>query len=459
MLNNLQWLRRCGHKLDPQLRRHIFNLHRPPRGLPCVLHRQAVEIKKSTLWLPVIVQMKTEEYGTTRQNGQWESWVRRMEGRLKRHLPLVDGFAGYLPVEAIARLANSDGVVRIHSDYQVSALLDVASPSVLADRVWAEGFCGRGVAVAIVDTGIYPHQDLVHQTQRLVGFADLLNNRRKPYDDNGHGTHCAGDVGGDGYLSGGKYRGPANEVSLVGVKVLNKYGMGMASTIIAGVQWCLENKEKYGIRIISMSLGGAALGSYRHDPICQAVGKAWDAGIVVCVAAGNDGPNTGTISSPGISPQVITVGAMNDMRTVSRADDRIASFSSCGPTIDGLHKPDLVSPGVGVISLRSPGSYLDKMLRANRVDAAYISMSGTSMATPLVAGLAALILEKNPGFTPEQVKTTLTDTAQKRGLGVDVEGKGYVDGLAAIGQVPFPVAGPTGVEEDSADGAGEVALT
>src|SRR5690606_33155351 len=172
---------------------------------------------------------------------------------------------------------------------------------------------------------------------------------------------------GNGFQSEGLYAGAAPEADIVGVKVLDFSGGGRLSTVIRGIEWCIENKEKYGIRILSLSLGSPALESYRHDPLAQAAEKAWHKGIVVCAAAGNDGPNRGTISTPGNHPLIITVGAVDDRNTVSREDDVRAPFSSLGPTPDGLIKPDIYAPGTDIISLNAPGSELEKMLFESRV--------------------------------------------------------------------------------------------
>ncbi|HWI54704.1 MAG TPA: S8 family peptidase, partial [Desulfobacteria bacterium] len=299
-------------------------------------------------------------------------------------------------------------------------------------QVWNNGATGEGIGIAILDTGIYPHPDLTSPVNRIVAFKDFVGKKTTPYDDNGHGTHCAGDAASNGLKSVGKYSGPAPQANLIGVKVLNKMGSGMMSGIIAGIQWCIDNKDTYNIRVLSMSLGAKATASYVDDPLCKAVEKAWDAGIAVCVAAGNEGPETGTISSPGIDPKVITVGAADDRNTVTSPDDRIAPFSSRGPTVDGLSKPDLVASGVNIVSLRSPKSYIDKSNKNSRVGEWYNSLSGTSMATPVCAGIAALILSKYPQFSPDNLKSLLVSTCRTMDADVNSQGAGIVDAWAAL---------------------------
>lgn len=265
-------------------------------------------------------------------------------------------------------------------------------------------YTGDGVNVAVLDTGVHQHPDL---DGRIVEFVDLVNQNNDAYDDNGHGTHCAGDVAGNGAMSEGQYQGPATKANIIGIKVLDKMGSGSLSTVMEGVQWCIDHKDRLNIGVISMSLGTPASRSYPtedDDPMVQIVEAAWDAGIVVCVAAGNEGPDQQSIASPGISNKVITVGAMDDRGTIERQDDRIAEFSSRGPTIYNEVKPDVVAPGVDIISLRSPNSYIDRLQKSARVGEYYFTMSGTSMATPICAGVVALILEQNPSLSPDEVK-------------------------------------------------------
>lgn len=204
------------------------------------------------------------------------------------------------------------------------------------------------------------------------------------------------------------------------MKVLSGSGSGSFSNIIQGIQWVVENKDKFNppIKVVSMSLGGTATKPSDDDPVCQAVEAAKNKGLVVLIAAGNSGPTAKTIGSPGIEPSIITIGAFNDMGTLDRKDDKIAYFSSIGPTIDNIVKPDLVSPGYNITSLK-PGS-------------GYTTMSGTSMATPVAAGLVAAILEANPSLTPDKIKEILMSTAENRGLDPNIQGAGYIDGEKAI---------------------------
>jgi len=223
--------------------------------------------------------------------------------------------------------------------------LDVVNASTRLDELKTTG---KGISIAILDTGVAPHPDIEN---KIVAFKDFVNDKEAPYDDNGHGTHVAGDAAGTGVSSGGKYKGTAPDASIVGVKVLNNDGGAKVSDIIEGIDWVIQNRDKYNIRIINMSIGVPSAG-FQFDPIDKAVERAVNAGIVVVAAAGNEGPKMGTIGgAPGNSPLALTVGAIDDKNTIDKSDDEIAPFSSRGPTMDGITKPDLVAPGTNIISL------------------------------------------------------------------------------------------------------------
>ncbi|GAB4274035.1 S8 family peptidase [Thermincola ferriacetica] len=389
--------------------------------------------------VPIIVQTKQglQEQHKTR--------IQQSGGKLKHDLSLIKGFSADLPASAIEEMSKDEDVVQISYDTEVRACLDTAVPAINAPAACAVGFTGKGITVAVIDTGIYPHPDLTQPTNRIIAFKDFINKKTSPYDDYGHGTHVAGIIAGNGKMSNGQYKGVAPEANLVGVKVLDNTGGGRSSDVIAGIQWVVQNKATYNIKVINLSLGAPATQSYATDPLSQAAGAAWDAGLVVVAAAGNNGPAAGTINTPGINPHIITVGAVDDRGTIDTKDDVIADFSSRGPTIDGLTKPDLVAPGVNITSLAADTSYLPKKNsgpggKPGRTSEAttqgkpaqttisnyYVTMSGTSMATPMVAGATALLLEQNPEWTPEEVKRQMMSDAVDLGFEPNQQGAGGV---------------------------------
>lgn len=393
------WFQRTKGRLDPGLVKELLRLRQ-------------TGAKEDESPLPVIIRWNKQADTEKRK----QALNRCQEGscnHLDGELTLMDCAFGRLTPTTIQELLDNEAVGKLFYDRPVKALLDIAGKFTGAlDVHMEEGLTGDGIGIAVIDTGIHPHDDLAQPEARIDAFVDFVNGESEPYDDQGHGTHCAGDAAGNGHLSEGLYTAPAPGARLIGVKVLDENGGGQLSTVIQGVEWCVENREQYGIRIMSLSLGAPAYESHRDDPLCQAVEEAWHHGIAVFAAAGNEGPEPGTISTPGISPAVVTVGAMDDRNTENPDDDEKAPFSSRGPTPDAWVKPDIYAPGTDIISLSVPGSPLERQLPENRVGEHYISLSGTSMATPFCAGVAALLLEANPMLSPNDIKSILMQTVQ-----------------------------------------------
>ncbi|MCQ6274846.1 S8 family peptidase [Bacillus sp. V3B] len=424
--SGIQLARRMGHKLDHSMRQELVKAYYPFRSVPCFLHRTFEYMRRKKKNLPLIIEFEEDCFDLGIQD------VKNTKCRTLNEFRSISCCSTKLSIEKIEHLLeNCNHIKKIYYDRKVTALLDTATPAINSHQLQENDLTGKDVTIAIVDTGIHPHQDV---QGRIKGFRDFINNRTAPYDDNGHGTHCAGDAAGNGSASNGKYQGPASEANLVGVKVLDKMGSGSLSTVISGVEWCIQNQSQLGINILSLSLGSTAMQPSKDDPVVKAVEKAWDNGMVVCVAAGNEGPSSQTIASPGISPKVVTVGAADDRNTMNRSDDMVAYFSSRGPTVDGLMKPDLVTPGVNIISLRSPRSFLDKTNPSARVDINYFSLSGTSMATPICAGVVAQLLQKELNLSPDQVKEQLISACEDLGQAPNVQGHGYLDSSNLISE-------------------------
>lgn len=423
ILKEVDWIRNNRAKLCPTLRSHLLDCYRAVSRAPCFLQDLHRRIELNRRKLPVIIQVEHLRIASIK------ALAAKEQVPVERELSIINAFATQISAAKLKQLLDNGAVKRVWYDREVQAVLDTASAVVKAQPLWQQGVTGQDVVVAVLDTGVYSHRDL---EGRIIDFKDLVGNRTTPYDDNGHGTHVAGAIAGNGASAESRFRGPAPEAKLVGVKVLNKLGAGTMSLVIAGIQWCMEKKEELDIRVLNLSLGSPAVESYATDPVCQAAEAAWLAGIVVCAAAGNSGPEGQSISSPGIHPRVITVGALNDNNSLLPSNHRIADFSSRGPTIDGLAKPDVVAPGVDIVSLRAPSSLLDKQHKGARVGQSYISLSGTSMATPICAGVVAQILQNHPALTPDQVKTRLLDTASPlAGAGLYTQGVGVIDAQRA----------------------------
>ncbi|TMC77195.1 MAG: hypothetical protein E6J09_08070, partial [Chloroflexi bacterium] len=259
--------------------------------------------------------------------------------------------------------------------------------------------------------------DLIQPTNRIVASVNF-SDQRLVNDPGGHGTHVAGIIAGNGTRSAGEFVGIAPQANIVDVRVLDRNGSGRISSVVRGIEWVVAHRATYNIRIMNLSFGAPVTASYRTDPMSAAVEIAWRLGLVVVAAAGNGGPARDSVVSPGIDPYAVTVGATDDLGTLSRRDDTLAWFSSWG-NADSNAKPDLVAPGRRIVSIRVPGSALDTLFPDRVVTArngsTYLRLSGTSMATPVVAGAAALLLERRPNLTPDQVKALLVGTTQPFG--------------------------------------------
>ena len=366
--------------------------------------------------------------------------VLKLGGTILSDLPLVNGLVAVLDGNGIVNLSNQSNVVYISLDRPLSPTLSNAAPAVNAFAAWQSGYTGAGIGVALIDSGISSHPDLnggSWGSSRVVWNQSFVPGNASGNDQYGHGTHIAGLIAGNGASSTGAqysktFEGIAPKATLVNLRVLDQNGVGTDSEVIAAINTAISLKSKFNIRVINLSMGRPVYESYKMDPLCHAVEAAWKSGIVVVVAAGNNGRyqqtnGYGTVTSPGNDPYVITVGAMKTMGTPTRVDDLIASYSSKGPTaIDAIAKPDLVAPGNLLVSLEAPGSTLYASYPGNQVpysfyvnggsnapSSSYFTLSGTSMASGVVSGIVADLLQKSPSLNPDQVKARLMKTAWK----------------------------------------------
>jgi serine protease AprX len=325
----------------------------------------------------------------------------------------------------------SDGLVdHISPDARVRLMMTVSNASTGATQVRAgrpgllglTGYApvtGKGVGVAVLDSGISSHVAL----RNIVASVNFVSGVNGTSDDFGHGTHVAGIIGGAATTVTNLYAGGiAPDANIINVRVLGPDGSGTTSDVIAGMEWAIANRTRYNIRVINLSLGHAVTEPSATDPLCEEVQKATALGIAVVAAAGNAGKTAdgqtvlGGIASPGNSPFAITVGALNTWQTTDRSDDSVTTYSSRGPTrYDLAVKPDVVAPGNKIVSLEASNSYLSQNFSALHVagsgNNAYMRLSGTSMATPMVSGAVALLVQANPSLSPAQIKLALQSGA------------------------------------------------
>ena len=372
-------------------------------------------------------------------------------GMFHRKLSLINAEVIDLPNAALSKVASSPLVAHIHLDRLVVGAMERTGATVGATAVRQElGYDGSGVGVAIIDSGVTSwHDDLTDSggAQRVHQFVDFVNGAVAPYDDYGHGTHVAGIVAGNGFDSAGARSGIAPAAHLIVLKTLDASGSGYISDVIAALDYIVANKDAFNIRVVNLSVAAGVYESYNTDPLTLAAKRAVEAGIVVVTVAGNRGRNVdgldayGGITAPGNAPWVLTVGASSHMGTTDRTDDAMAAFSSRGPTpIDYAAKPDIVAPGVGIESLSDPISALYATKTSYLLSGTvltpylpYLSLSGTSMAAPVVSGTVALMLQANPTLTPNAVKAILEYTAQVYpSYDPLTEGAGFLNAKGAV---------------------------
>jgi serine protease AprX len=373
-------------------------------------------------------------------------------GTVLTQFQIIDGVEASIPAALEPVLAALPGIT-VTPDVSVSveSAVESTGPHTPSDeflqqtgatQLAAAGDTGQGVTVAVIDTGI---DNLPDFAGRLIGGVDLTGGNNPFQDSYGHGTFVAGLIAGDGASSGGEYSGEAPGTDLVSIKVAGANGTTDLVRLILGLQWAVSNRLADNIRVLNMSLGFQPFESTTLNPLDQAVEAAWSSGIAVVASAGNAGPSNGTILSPGDDPLVITVGALDDLAQPLVADDELTNFSSAGPTTpDGWAKPDLVTSGRSVVSLAAPGSTIYDGFPSARIGSGNFVGSGTSFASAITSGAAALVLSANPGLTPDELKARLLATTSPGPVG-----NPFVDGHGALNAYAAATAGPMNLSQSA----------
>ena len=369
----------------------------------------------------------------------------QLEGDLQRvgvssgvPTPFMHGVAVSLPTALISYMARDRNVARIAYDAPVR-LADSSFDSDWLATVYASAvhaasgsidprLTGRGIGVAVIDSGIASHADV---DSRVIASVNFNPNVTGTGDAFGHGTAVASIIAGNGAAGNGRYIGIAPGANLINLRVNDGSGAAPTSAIINAIVWAVANKERYNIRVMNLSLLSSVAESYHTSPIDAVVEYAWLHGIVVVVAAGNLGPQT-ALYAPANDPYVITVGATDDHGTSTITDDTLARFSSYGPTQDGYAKPDLVAPGLHLVTALASGSDFALNHLDHLIGTGYIQLSGTSVASPIVAGVATLYLQWHGDVRPGELKALLLATAQR--LPFAGSGAGYPDVVRALAQ-------------------------
>lgn len=328
--------------------------------------------------------------------------------------PFINAFAVNVCPKNVGLLSAVKHVNYITSQAKVFAQVAVSKKIMNVESLYNQGFDGTGVTIAFIDTGVHSHIDFVVPKNRIIVFKDFVNFEQSFYDDNGHGTFVTSVACGNGLAGGKHFCGVAPNANIISLKALDKNGETGAFTILEAMQWIHDNKEEYNIKVVCMSFGSQPLSS--GDPLIRGAETLWNDGIAVVVAAGNSGPDSATIKSPGVSTKVITVGALDDERdefgNYDESKFHVANFSSRGPSFNNF-KPDLITSGVNLTCC------------SNKDGELYTTMSGTSVATPLVAGLCALLIQKYPHITPLELKAMILNSCKKLTGNRNDEGFGF----------------------------------
>jgi serine protease AprX len=379
------------------------------------------------------------------------SVVDAVGGRVTRRLPLVHGVAARVPRGSLSTLRSTDGVRSAVRDLRYTPRADSTAIDpdaglslrsvrtvIGVDRLAPAAPDAEPVDVAVVDTGVAPVRGLSDPGKVVNGpdfSADRSVRGQEHLDAFGHGTHMAGIVA--AVDAPGRFSGVAPAARVVNVRVADHEGSTSLSRLLAGIDWVVRNRTRddLDIRVLNLSFGAQVDGSYRSDPLALAVERAWQRGIVVVTAAGNNGPESGGLDSPAYDPYVIAVGASDTVGTDAPADDVLAEFTSFGTA---QRTPDVVAPGVGIVSLRVPGGFLDTAFPGARIGDNWFRGSGTSQAAAVVSGAAALLLERRPDLGPDEVKALLRGSARLL-AGADARGQG-----AGVVDVAAAVAAPVG---------------
>ena len=363
-----------------------------------------------------------------RQSDKIVDIVRANQGKIVHSINLIPLLAAEVPLGMLPKVANSLYIRKIWNDPPVSLMEGQTFSGKNTDESIIEDiqehqstshpkapvipeydYTGKGIVAAVLDTGIYPHQDLMTPNSRIIGWQDFVNHKTFPYDDHGHGTETAGIIGGNGSSSEAVNKGMAPEAWLVGVKILDQDGNGRLSNIIAGIEWCIRNLPLFNIRIIYLSIPALYQDRFHADPFARILSMAWRKGIAVFAPV----PKQKNVNFHGLPQPLISVASLNQQQAFALDKNHFMNSDSAWDNLNIPSQPDLVVEAEQVVSLN--------------MEDGYTRCSGNTIAAAMAAGGAALVLEKRPSFGPAQIKYFLTKRAKNLGLGKSLQGSGLLN--------------------------------
>jgi serine protease AprX len=392
--------------------------------------------------------------------------ITSLGGHVTQQVSLIDSVVADVPSASLPELRASSAVAEVTSNGAVQLLGSSYAPTATsfnavadvdsmynvegmdgAHAFWNAGDTGQGVGIALIDSGVTPVDGLTTPGKVIYGpdFSSEASNRSlRNLDTFGHGTHMAGIIAGlDSEVNtvsssdSTDFVGMAPNAHIISIKVANALGQTSVARVLAAINWVVQHQNDNGmnIQVLNLSYGTDANQPYTLDPLAYAAEQAWQSGIVVVVAAGNEGNNSDGLEDPAMDPYVIAVGASDTEGTTSVGSHQPAVFTSQG---DGTRNPDLSAPGTHIVSLRDPGSFIDDTFgSAAMVDSRYFLGSGTSQAAAIVSGAAALLLSQRPSLTPDQVKALLVGNTHSMQGSTLLKGSGELN-LSSVLNAPTP---------------------
>lgn len=376
------------------------------KGIPFSFHFKKIDPAISRLIsikkvknIPVIITFKRP------LEAQTESRLKRMGFKIKYHLPFLNAITGKININSFDSISSIVEIAKIYFDGTARLMGNTMKAEDDKENLKAASFqlSGKGITAAFIDSGVYPHPDLVRPRNRIVNFKDYINEFDEPYDDNGHGTSCIGAA--FGASIDGRFKAAAYDCNIICAKAFNSLGYGFYSDILAAMQWIYSMKEKHNIRVLVLPFGACSVNK-GFDIMSAASESLWKNGFFVCTCSGNLGPHEASIISPGSCGSSFTTGAC----ITSEASPRVAPFSGCGPVEGKADKPDAVMPGYKIVTLNADTDYIprSKSLSQSKLSGQYYAeISGTSVAASMAAAAAVLLCQKKPNLSPEDIKGML----------------------------------------------------